>query len=66
VGARERQVLQVIVRQHHHVAGGELVPLGHVGVRHLLAVDRADALELNPPAVLFMHLTEGDITLLGR
>jgi hypothetical protein len=62
----ERQVLEVLVRKYHDVAGGELVALGHVGVRHFLAVYGTHPAILNSPAVLAVHLPERDVTLLGR
>ncbi len=60
------QVGEVVVGQHDHVAGGQFVALGDVGVGDLLAVDRADALVADAPAVLAVHLVEGDVLLLGR
>ena len=66
VRGHQRQVGQVLVGQHHHVAGGQFVALGDVGVRDFLPVERADPAELDPGPVLAVHLAEGDVTLLRR
>ena len=66
VRGHQREVGQVLVGEHHHVAGGQLVALGDVGVGDFLPVQGADAAELDPGAVLAVHLPEGDVTLLGR
>ena len=66
VGGHQRQVGQVLVGQHHHVARGQLVALRDIGVRDFLPVERADPAELDPGSVLAVHLTEGDIALLRR
>ena len=66
VGGHQRQVGQILVGQHDHVAGGQLVALGDVGVRDLLPVQRADPAELDPGAVLTVNLAEGDVPLLRR
>ena len=65
LGRRQRQLLQVVVGQHHDVAGGQLVALGHVGVGDLLAVKRAEPAVLDPAAVLGVDLPERHVTLLG-
>ena len=62
----QREVGQVLVGQHYHVAGGQFVALGHVGVGDLLAVQGAEPAELDPGPVLAVDLAEGDVTLLGR
>src|SRR5690606_5336733 len=65
-GGAERQLGEVLVGQDHDLAGGQLVPLGDLAVRDLRAVDGADPLVLDPPAVGAVHLVEGDVLLLGR
>jgi hypothetical protein len=62
----QREVGQVLVGEHHHVAGGQLVALGHVGVGDLLPVQGAEPAELDPGPVLAVDLPEGDVPLLGR
>ena len=66
VRGHQRQVGQVLVGQHHHVAGGQLVALGDVGVGDLFPVEGAEAAELDPGPVLAVHLAEGYVTLLRR
>ena len=61
-----RQVGEVLVGEHDHVAVLGLVALGDVVVRHLLAVDGAGALVLDPPAVLAVDLAELHVVVLGR
>src|SRR5690606_23525710 len=51
--------------QHHHLAGGQLISLGDVGVGHLLAVDRTDPPVADAPAVGAVDLVEGHVLLLG-
>ena len=63
---RRGQALHVLVGEDDHLAVLGLVALGDVGVGDLLAVDRADALVLDPAAVLGVHLTERDVVRLGR
>ena len=62
---RRGQLGQVVVGEDDHLAVLGLVALGDVGVRDLLAVDRADALVLDPPAVLGVHLPERHVVGLG-
>ena len=61
-----RQALHVLVGEHDHLAIGRLIALGDVGVGHLLAVDRADALVLDAPSVLLVDLPELHVVVLGR
>ena len=49
--AGQRQVLEVLVGQDHHLAAAEVVALGDVVVADLLAADRAGALVPDAPAV---------------
>lgn len=62
----QRQFGQVLVGEHHHLAVGQFVPLGHVGVRNLFAVDRANPAKPDPPPVLPVDLAERDVPVLGR
>jgi hypothetical protein len=63
--AARRELGEVVVGEHHHLAVVGLVALGDVGVLDLLAVDAAHALVADPPAVLGVHLAEGDVVALG-
>jgi hypothetical protein len=66
VRGHQREVGEILVRHHYHVAGRQLVPLRDVGVRDFLAVQRAEPAELDPAAVLPVDLAERDIPLLRR
>ena len=57
-GGGQRQLGEILVGQHDHLAVRQLIPLGHVGERDLLAVQRADPAEMDPAAVLGVHLAE--------
>ena len=63
---RRGQLGHVVVGEDDHLAVLGLVALGDVGVRDLLAVDRADPLVLDPAAVLGVHLAERHVVRLGR
>src|SRR5690606_27444055 len=62
----ERQVSEVLVVEDHHLAAAEVVALGDVVVGDLFTVDAADALVLDPAAVLAVHLMEPDVLFLRR
>ena len=63
---RRRQLGHVVVGEDDHLAVLGLVALGDVGVGHLLPVEGADALVLDPAAVLGVHLAERHVVALGR
>ena len=60
-----RQLGEVLVGEHDGAPVVALVGLGDVGVGHLLAIDVADPLVPDPPAVLGVDLVEPDVLLLG-
>ena len=60
-----RQVGEVVVGEHDHLAVLGLVPLGDVVVRDLLAVDRAEPPVADAAAVLAVHLPELHVVVLG-
>ena len=62
----ERQVREVVVGEHDGLPGRQLVALGDLGVRHLLAVRLGDPLVADPAAVAAAHLMEGHVAFLGR
>src|SRR3954452_25394110 len=62
----ERQFLEVLVGEDDDLAVGQLITLGDVAVLDLVAVDRADPLVLDPPAVGRVDLVEPDVLVLGR
>ena len=62
----QRQLVEVLVGEDDDLAVGQLVALGDVAVLDLFAVDRADPLVLDPPAVGGVHLVEADVLVLGR
>src|SRR5690606_29909888 len=64
--AHRRELGEVVVVEHDHLAVLGLVSLGDVGVVDLLAVEAADALVADPAALLGVHLAEGDVLALGR
>jgi hypothetical protein len=63
---RQRQIGEVLVGQHDHLAARQFVALRDVAVRDLFAVHLADALVANAAAVARVHLVEGNVTLLRR
>ena len=61
-----RQHGEIDVVEHDHLPGCRLVAPPDLLVRHLGAVDRADALVLHPATVIDMNLVGGNVLALGR